>query len=352
MKTITIHTGEPYRVLVGHNLIGSCGQLVKTLFPGNRVLLITDSNVGPLYAERTLSTLRSAGLTAQAYPVPAGEGAKSLSVAEGLYTFLIEHGYTRGDLLLALGGGVVTDLTGFVAATYQRGVAFAGIATSLLAQVDASVGGKTAVNIPAGKNLVGCFWQPKLVLCDLDTLSTLPEREFSGGMAEVIKYGAIQSEELFQRCAAGVGPGDMEEVVSACVELKNQVVSVDERDMGARAVLNFGHTLGHGIEKLGGFSLHSHGESVAMGMVLASDAFERMGDTAPGTTARLVSCLSRYGLPTQCPYPIHEVLQECTKDKKRTGDSINFVVVPKIGTAKTKLVPIDALNAYFRKEQA
>ena len=351
MKTITIHAAEPYKVIVGGNLIGSCGQLVRTLFSGSRVLVITDENVGPLYADRAAAALRQAGLVVQVYTVPAGEGAKSLSVAEKLYTFLIEHGYTRGDLLLALGGGVVTDLTGFVAATYQRGVAFAGIATSLLAQVDASVGGKTAVNIPAGKNLVGCFWQPKLVLCDLDTLRTLPEREFNGGMAEIIKYGAIQSKELFLRCAAGVGPGDMEEIISSCVELKNQVVSMDEKDTGERIKLNFGHTLGHGIEKLGGFHAHSHGESVAMGMVLASQAFEQAGETAPGTTEQIVACLQKYGLPTACPYPIHEVLQECTKDKKRTGDSIRFVVVPSIGTAVTRLIPIDALNIWFRGVQ-
>lgn len=336
-----------YDIRIGTGLLKEAGPAAKKISGGVRAAVVTDSNVAPLYAALVRESLESAGFEAPLFVFPAGEGSKSHRTLLDIYNFLAENRVTRTDLIVALGGGVAGDMAGFAAATFLRGVDFIQIPTTLLAQIDASVGGKTAVDLPTGKNLVGAFWQPRAVLCDIGTLKTLPQRVFSDGCAEAVKAGCILDEALFSSIEGGGLKNDLPAVISRCVELKCGVVERDEREAGERALLNFGHTLGHAIEKVFHYETYTHGEAVAMGMVLAARAGERAGLTAPGTAERIAALLRRLGLPAGRPAPMAALIEAALGDKKRRGDKIGLVLLRRIGESFVRPVPVGELGGFF-----
>lgn len=319
------------KLTIGSGVMELAGKACRELSENAKVAIVTDSNVAPLYASRIAASITSAGLCAHTITLPAGEEHKTLATVSDIYAFLAGNGFTRSDILVALGGGVVGDISGFTAATYLRGIRSVQIPTTLLAQVDSSVGGKCGVDLPQGKNLVGAFNQPDRVLIDTQVLKTLPENIFRDGMAEVIKYGCIFDENLFSRIQQ-LTPGEItDEIVERCVELKRDVVQRDEHDKGDRMLLNFGHTVGHAIEKSGNFTRFSHGAAVAMGMIAAAKIGEACGFSLPETCERIMSALSRFDLCADLPYPPDELISSMAMDKKNIGGKLNFILLSKIG---------------------
>lgn len=333
MKTIHINASQPYDVIIGSGLLDTAGTYIKNVLKSSKTVIVTDDIVYDLYGEKLRKSLADAGFTSEFFVFPNGEASKCHTTLINLYDFLAEMNITRSDSLIALGGGVVGDLTGFAAATYLRGIDYVQIPTTLLAQVDSSVGGKTAVDINGGKNLVGAFKQPKLVIADTDTLSTLTDEIFADGMGEVVKYGMIYSEELFNLLATGKVKDNLEYVIESCVDIKRQVVENDEFDMGLRMILNFGHTLGHAIEKYYGFSKISHGKGVAIGMYLMTKLAEEGGIITNKISESLKLCLLKNNLPFECDVPSEELYKGAVNDKKRFSDNINLIVCKTIGKA-------------------
>ncbi len=293
--------------------------------------------MGGLYAHRLLQSLWARGYTASVISLPAGEQTKSLHNLGVLYDSFMEMGLTRTDAVVALGGGVVGDLAGFAAATILRGVDFVQVPTTLLAQVDSSVGGKVAIDLPAGKNLAGAFWQPRLVVMDPEVLDTLEDKTFSDGMAEVIKYGCIRDAAFFR--ALEKTPSrravmeNIESVLYTCCDLKRAVVEKDERDTGERMVLNFGHTLGHAYEKAGHYETWTHGQAVAAGMCLAARLGAALGVTPAGVPERVEALVSAFGLPTRIPCTQADYAAAVGLDKKGTGEQITLVLLEDLGRA-------------------
>ena len=334
---LTVKTSHPYRILIEDGCLSRIGAESAALFREHgKVMIVGDSNVLPLYGQTVKESLESAGFTCFSFAFPAGEASKQLSTIQELYAAMAEQRFTRTDFLVALGGGVTGDMAGFAAATFLRGIGFIQVPTSLLAQIDSSVGGKTGVDLPQGKNLVGAFHQPRLVLIDPSTLRTLPPRYFSDGMGEAIKYGCIRNAPLFQEILKydmRTEPERLLSMIFQCVDCKRQVVENDEFDSGERMILNFGHTLGHALEKLHGFSGLSHGEAVGIGMLWAARAGERAGLTEEGTASRISLALQKYGLPVSDDMPFSRVLEATALDKKSAGSSLNLILLHAIGDA-------------------
>ena len=329
-----------YRIVAGEGLLSGIGGLCKSLGFSGICLAVSDSNVDPLYGPVVEDSLRMAGFGVARVAVPAGENSKSQQVLSDLYDRAVEHGLDRRSFVIALGGGVVGDLAGFLAATYLRGVPYVQAPTSLLAMVDSSVGGKTGINLPAGKNLVGAFHQPSLVLGDTSTLRTLPKREYVAGLAEVVKYGAIRDAEFFGRIEAGADklgraePAMLETVIGRCCAIKAEVVSQDEREAGLRAILNFGHTAAHAIEQTVGYGNCLHGEAVAIGMVFAALLSVAATGLAPRDAARLVGLLAALGLPVRRPdCGWADIRKAMAVDKKTAGRVPRFVLLERVGGA-------------------
>lgn len=351
MRTIHIRASREYDVIVEPGALARCGEYISQVLPTGTAAIITDDTVASLYLEEVCRSLEESGFSSCVYVFPHGEDSKSHATLLGVYDFLLEHQITRTDFIVALGGGVVGDLAGYAAATYLRGIPFVQLPTTFLAAIDSSVGGKTAVNLPAGKNLVGAFYQPWLVLCDTQTFRTLPPHIFADGAAEMVKYGLIRSPELLRMVEAGEVAGQMEEVVLRCVSIKQQLVEQDERDRGPRMLLNYGHTLGHAIEKLTNHQV-SHGCAVAMGMVLINQLGERLGINGPEVTRRTVRCLERCGLPTRFDGEMSQLAQLCRSDKKREGGCIHLVFVPQAGQAVARPMPVEELERLLSREVA
>ncbi len=343
MRTIHVDTGIPYDIYIENGILDKCGEHIKRISKAQRVTLITDSNVGPHYKWRVLNSLEQEGYQTATYVFTAGEESKNLSTIADMYNTLANFGMTRKDIVVALGGGVTGDMAGFAAASYLRGIDFIQIPTSLLAQVDSSVGGKTGVDIPQGKNLVGAFHQPRAVLIDPETLNTLPDLYVRDGMAEVIKYGCIKDAEFFEKLEKENALEHIEDVIETCVSIKRDVVSRDEREAGERMLLNFGHTLGHSIEKLYNFRGISHGMAVAIGMVLITRAGEKAGITEVGTADRITALCQKYGLPTSDKATFEDMANSAKSDKKTSGNDISLVLLNKIGDSFTKKVALDDL---------
>lgn len=329
-----------YDIKISPGLIGKLGTECARLKLGNRCVIITDTNVGRLAAKPAFNALVKAGFSPALIVVPAGETAKSLKSVQNCYDQLAEHRLERKSFIVALGGGVVGDLAGFVAATYLRGLAFVQVPTTLLAQVDSSVGGKVGVNLKAGKNLVGAFYQPRLVLCDLDTLRTLPEREFRAGLAEVIKYGIIYDAGLFARLERALprllkrDPGTLAAVVARCCEIKAEVVAQDETEGGLRAILNFGHTIGHGLEAISHYGKFLHGEAISIGQVVAARLSAATIGFPLRDVERIHNLFTRAGLPTQMKLNQSErrrLFAAMQLDKKVSDGQLRFVLAEKIG---------------------
>jgi 3-dehydroquinate synthase len=342
-----------YDILIENGLLDSLGGLLRPFLapggPGGPVAVVTDENVWKLYGERFASSLSGAGVTFLQTVLPEGERNKSLDGLSCLYDAFAGARLTRDGLIVAFGGGVVGDLCGFAAATWMRGVRFVQVPTTLLAQVDSSVGGKTAINLPQGKNLAGAFYQPKLAVIDPLTLRTLPEREIRSGMAEVIKYGAIRSATLFKALGEHAGTGDPADVICECCGIKSGIVERDERDMGERMLLNFGHTFGHAIEKKSGFGKYRHGEAVAFGMTIAAAIGEETGATAPGVTDALRRVSALHGLDTDYPGDVSELLHVLPSDKKNLAGGVRMILLRDIGDAFTRLMPLDDVGGALRK---
>ena len=345
VQTVPVRTRPPYTVSIGPGLLGECGARLGTLLDTRRVAVVTDDTVAPLYLDTVRDSLRAAGFAVSALALPAGERHKHLGTLGRVLEFLAEERLTRADCLLALGGGVVGDLAGFAAAVYLRGIRYVQLPTTLLAAVDSSVGGKTAVDLRAGKNLAGAFLQPAAVLCDTDCLNTLPPEVWADGMAEAVKTGVLAGEDLFSRLETG-NPSP-EEFLPLCVAYKAGVVERDEREQGERRLLNLGHTAGHAIEKCSGYAV-SHGHAVAAGLGILARASERLGWTAEPVAARICACLRRYGLPTGTDDAPEVLAEAALSDKKRAGDTVTLAVPRGVGDCVLRPVPVEALADIFR----
>jgi 3-dehydroquinate synthase len=341
MRQVTVPLGtRSYSIQIAPKLLPTLGTQCASLKLGQRCAIITDKHVAPLYAKAAEKSLRAAGFEPMTITVPAGETAKNLKIVEACYDKLAKHRLERKSVIVALGGGVVGDLAGFVAATYLRGVAFVQVPTTLLAQVDSSVGGKVGVNLRAGKNLVGAFYQPRLVLCDLNTLKSLPPREYRAGLAEVIKYGIIYDADLFARLERDLPKLlklDSEivgEVVSRCCEIKAEVVGQDETESGLRAILNFGHTIGHALEAISKYGKYLHGEAISIGQVAAAELSSALLDFRELDVERVTDVFRRAGLPTSVELTarqVNDLFAAMRLDKKVSGGEIKFVLAKRIG---------------------
>lgn len=321
---------SPYDVLIGPALLGQAGKAAAGVVAPGRCAVVTDTNVGPLYAERLTRSLESAGFEPTVVTVAAGEASKSMSRVEEICDAMIASRLDRNASLFALGGGVVGDLAGFVAAIYFRGIPFVQVPTSVVAQVDSSVGGKTGVNATRGKNLIGSFHQPRLVIADVETLQTLPERERNEGFAEIIKHAAIRDPEMLGRW------DDLAVLVERNVAIKAEIVAADEFETrGLRALLNFGHTIGHGIENAGGYGRFLHGEAISLGLVAACRLSVEKAGLPPSDAARVIAALEEFGLPTRLPADVstEAVLAAMATDKKFRAGAIRFVLLRALGDA-------------------
>lgn len=343
MKTIHVPVSTEYDVLIGSGVLSQIANYISLVETPCKVVVVSDSNVAPLYLETVTCSLSSAGYNVLSYVFPAGEERKNSETYLGILDFLAQRRLTRSDLLIALGGGVVGDLVGFAAATYLRGISYIQIPTSLLSMVDSSVGGKTAINLPSGKNLAGAFYQPKLVLCDTDTLKTLPEHEIRDGCAEIVKYGILYDPQLFAHLAAYGPDFDQEYVISRCVALKRNVVYKDEFDTGSRQKLNLGHTFGHGIEAISGYSV-SHGHAVATGIGIMSKAAVKLGYLPKTAYNSVILTLKKFSLPAGTEYTADALLPYILGDKKRCGDMINLIIPHNIGNCKIHNIPVSELK--------
>ncbi|MBN1490414.1 MAG: 3-dehydroquinate synthase [Phycisphaerae bacterium] len=339
IREVRVELGErSYSVRIGPGILDGIGEAVRTLCPAPNAAVVTDSNVGPLYADQALASLRQAGYEAHCVTVPAGDGSKSLDQAAKLYDAMAAARIERRSPLIALGGGMVGDLTGFVAATWLRGVPFVQCSTTIEANVDAATGGKTAVNHPAGKNLVGAFYQPRLVVMDTSTLDTLEDRDFRAGLAESVKHGAIRDTAFFAWHESHVEPilahepAALADLLERNVQIKAAVVAADEREAGLRAILNFGHTIGHAVESLMHYEWR-HGECVAVGMVAVARLAVRRGLMADADAERMTTLLRAFGLPTEIPARLaaEDIVRLTKMDKKVAAGRVRFVLVPRFG---------------------
>ncbi|MBR7149394.1 MAG: 3-dehydroquinate synthase [Oscillospiraceae bacterium] len=346
MKTIRVNTARPYDVLVGAGLLSRCGELIAAVHAPCTAAIITDDTVGALFAAAVEESLAAAGFRPLRFTFPHGEEHKNLETFAAAHDFLAEQHLTRSDLIVALGGGVVGDLAGFVAATHLRGIPFVQIPTTLLAAVDSSVGGKTAVDLARGKNLCGCFSQPELVLCDYETLATLPPAIFADGMAEVIKYGVLGDEDFFTFLLAHDIRDEMEDSIARCIAMKRDLVEADEFDNGERQKLNLGHTIGHAIEKCSNFTI-SHGSAVGIGMVIIARAAAKQGLCSPELSAQAEALLKKYALPTTQPFGAEALFEAAASDKKVRGRAMNIVVPRAIGRCELKKIPLDELKVWI-----
>ena len=338
MRKLSVAASKNYDILIGNGLLPQLGGYVKALKKIQTVALVSETTVYPLFGQAAEKSLADAGFQVKSFVFPAGEASKCADTYLKLLTFLARNHLTRTDAIVALGGGVVGDLAGFAAATYLRGIRFVQVPTTLLAAVDSSVGGKVAVDLPQGKNLVGAFYQPKLVVLDPDTLRTLSDQVWRDGLGEVVKYGCIGDEALFELledCAAGGREAlmaHMNEVLLHCLKAKAKVVEEDEHDTGARMTLNFGHTLGHAVEAVQQYNGLRHGEAVALGMAVITRMSEARGMTAPGTSARLEKLLTALGLPTHLEGVAPEkLLAPMHMDKKNLGKTLRIILLKQIG---------------------
>ena len=355
MTTVQVMLGErSYPIRIRSGSLGDLGEALVGEQGMGRVVVVRPPPLAETHAAVVCAGLARAGLSVEQLEVPDGERAKTLRTAGRLYDQLIELGCDRQTCMLGLGGGVVCDVTGFVASTFLRGVPLVQVPTTLLAQVDASVGGKTAVNHPRGKNLIGTFYQPRLVWIDPDTLATLPAREIRAGMAEVVKVAAIWDAEFFKwleenlDAVTALEPDALGEAIARACAIKAEVIGLDEHEAGLRALLNFGHTLGHAIENVHGYRKVRHGEGVAIGMVFAAELSRRQGHASAGSAERLRALLARLGLPTEPPDLVtnrEAYLQAISVDKKMRDASVGFVVLREIGRAEVvKLTPEEILS--------
>ena len=339
MKEIKVRAEKPYSVLIGRELLQQAGAQIRRISKATRCVIVSDSNVAPLYEETLTRSLKEAGFSAETYVFPAGEASKCADTYLSLLRFLAERELTKSDLLIALGGGVTGDMTGFAAATYLRGVDYVQIPTSLLAMVDSSVGGKTAIDLDTYKNYVGVIYQPKVVLCDPQLLQTLPREYFLDGCGEILKYAVLGDPELFSILLHDGTQFPEEEVIARCVAQKEAFVAADEFESGRRQMLNLGHTLGHAVEVLSNYT-QSHGSSVAAGLCMIARASAKDGLCAREEADKIETAARALGLPTGTDAPLDKLLAAARSDKKRRSDTITCVVPRKIGSCELRTMSL------------
>lgn len=349
LKTVHIDASKSYDILIGGGILQNVGEYIKKVCPNvKKIGIITDDIVNELYADNVEQNLIRAGFETVKYVFPNGEKSKSMENLTSILNFLGENHITRSDAVVALGGGVVGDITGFAASAFLRGIRFIQIPTTLLAMVDSSVGGKTAVNLESGKNLAGAFYQPDLVICDYATLSTLKDTVFADGCAEIIKYGMISDKKLFDFISSNPIAENLESVIERCVSIKAEVVMSDERDTGIRQILNFGHTIGHAIEKCSSYEI-PHGSAVAIGMVIVSKGAYLCGLCSEDHSQKIKDVLLKYSLPTSCTYSADKLFEVTLSDKKRTGSYTTLVIPEEIGKCILKKVNSDEIYDLIKK---
>ncbi len=343
---VHINAGEGYNVHIGKGLLDRCGTLISQKVKPCRMAVITDSNVAPLYLDTVTNSLYSSGFEVISYVFPAGEKSKNIGTFSDILEFLAESQLTRSDCVAALGGGVTGDITGYAAGCYLRGIKYIQLPTTFLAAVDSSVGGKTAVNLAAGKNLAGVFNQPESVICDISCLDTLSKEVFADGTAEAIKTGVLSGEDLFSLLESDEIKERLPDIIKKCVLHKGMLVEEDEFELGLRKTLNLGHTTGHAIEKLSGYEI-PHGHAVAAGMAIITRAAARLGVCDNSSAGRIIKTLERYGLPTSTEFTAAELAHAALSDKKRTGGYITLIIPRKIGECFLETIPVTKLEEYF-----
>lgn len=346
MKTVHVNATRSYDIYIGEGMLGKASELISPLHLGKKIMIVSDDTVAALYLSRLKKILSGGGYEVYDFVFPHGEESKCAGTYLSLLDALAEAHIDRSECIIALGGGVVGDLAGFAAATYQRGIRFVQIPTTLLAAVDSSVGGKTAIDIKAGKNLVGAFWQPSAVICDPSLLDTLPDEYFCDGMAEVIKYAMIRDASLFDIIRGGAAKKNIVEVIARCVSIKRDVVEEDERDTGVRAILNFGHTAAHSIEAESCFAI-SHGRAVGIGMLIITRACAALGLCSEDALDVLSDTLCEYGLTLECPYDADTVYEHALSDKKREAGTVSLVMCTGIGSCAIQKTPFEEVRRIF-----
>lgn len=346
MKTIVVNTTKCYEVLIGSELLDQCGKLTVAVKAPCKVVLVSDDNVYPIYGEQVKHSYQSAGFEVSTFVFPSGEKNKSFETLVPLVEFAAEKGLSRSDLIVALGGGVVGDLAGFAASMYLRGVDFVQVPTTFLAAIDSSVGGKTGVDLNSGKNQVGAFHQPILVICDTDSFKTLSPQIFSDGICEAIKYGVICDKELFATLTASDIHANINEIVERCVAIKRDIVCRDEFDCGERMLLNLGHTVGHAIEKLSNYEI-THGNAVAIGMLYIARACFRAGIAVEDYSIDIKYIMDKYNISGECNYSVHDLSVAAMSDKKRSAGTISLVLIEGIGKSFLKQIPVAELEAFI-----
>ena len=347
MQTIHISASGNYDVLIGSGLLAAAGEYAAKVIRGRCAALVSDDQVFALYGAAAEESLKNAGFRVVCFCFPHGEASKNAESYFRILHFLAENELTRDDCVVALGGGVTGDLAGFAAATYLRGIEYIQIPTTLLAMVDSSVGGKTAIDLPAGKNLVGAFWQPSLVLCDTDTLSTLSESVFSDGCAEIVKYAVLLGEPFFSELESGLLTKNLSSVLETCIKAKQQLVQKDEFDRGARQLLNLGHTFGHAIEAESGYRI-SHGCAVACGIAMICRAACTFALCDASVPARISALLRQFRLPTETSFSAERLSAIAARDKKRSSGTVTLIVPTALGACMRKEIPLSALPEWLR----
>ncbi len=347
MRKICVNTDNPYEIIVQKGAFENCSEIIANFFNSRNTVVVTDETVYKIYGKIFEDKLLKEGFKVGVFVLKDGEQSKNLNNLSLLYDFLSESEITRDDFIIALGGGVVGDLAGFAAASFLRGISFIQIPTTLVAQVDSSVGGKTAVNLKSGKNLVGAFHQPSLVICDPDLLSTLSSRVFCDGMGEVIKYAVAFSEALFVKLSQANIYGILEEVIFDCINCKKNIVEEDERDLKNRMKLNFGHTVGHAIEKYNNYTQITHGQAVSIGMVYIMQQGEKLGITRKNETQKLKKLLKKFNLPTRTFISWKDIFTNSLGDKKRRGDNITIATVSEIGKSRLLTLSLDEYKNFL-----
>lgn len=353
MKKVTVQVESPYDVIIERGLLARCGEVFKKYEIRGQLAVISDSIVAPLYCVKLKTSLKKAGYTVKDYVIPAGEQSKTMDTLQGILSFLAKNGFDRGDIVVALGGGVIGDIAGFAAGVYLRGISYVQIPTTLLAAVDSSVGGKTAIDLPEGKNLAGLFLHPRLVITDLDCFQSLPEEIFRQGMGEVIKTAILKCEELFSLLEASQGElqnRNIEEIIEECVSYKAGVVEKDFKETGLRRLLNLGHTPAHAIEKCSGYKV-AHGDAVGCGLQLMAAGAMAEGKLGQSDGKRIMTLLKQEKFPMDAVPSADELAKEACFDKKRKGNTITRIMPFGIGDCRQEQVTLEEMKAFYKKAE-
>lgn len=340
----TINTSTPVDIFLMKGILDDAGEIIRAYNKGQRAVIVTDENVAPLYAKRLLDGVRNAGFECNIIGIESGESNKNINIVINLYKEFNEKSITRSDIIISLGGGVVGDITGFAASTYMRGIPYIQVPTTLLAQIDSSIGGKTGVDLPYGKNLAGTFYQPKAIIIDTDTIKTLPKEYYNDGIAEVIKYGFISDHTIIDTLSFDYDEIGFIEMIKKCVNIKSKIVEQDEKENNIRMILNFGHTYGHAIEKAMNYQGIRHGEAVGIGMIKAMEIGIHKNITSIETKEKLLSLLDKFNLPKNTNISNKALCDAICSDKKREADKINFILINEIGKAIITKISIEELR--------